>query len=110
MGMRTDVKEQNNTTINRQLQFPSDIYGQADDFATSENKRLKHFSGKEKLYIKDIIPILITFGLKFVKMELYTPADRVREFTKDEKWVKLRAKAELAVEDFKKYQDKLLEE
>jgi hypothetical protein len=107
--MRTDTKEKKAKTVNRQIEFPSKIYTAADDFASDENKRLRNSPNHKRLFIKDILPLLVAFGLKFVKGEVYTPDDAKAELIKDKKWAELRARAELACEEFNAYQKELLE-
>lgn len=104
----TPKPEKEGETILRQVDYPVKTYGAVEDLVTAENKRLQHFSRKSRMHIKDILPILTAEGLKFRKGMIYTPEDKVVEFAKDEKWVKLRAKAEMAIDDFMKYQNDLL--
>ena len=95
-------------TISLQLKFEEDQYGQVQVAATEENNRQGFTRRNEKIHQKDMIPILVGQGLQFRKGEIYTPADKLREFKKDEKFNKLIAKAQVAMEEFKEYQDKLL--
>lgn len=99
----TAIKE-----IQRQVTFSGSQYSNITDQTESENKRLGNVLRKEKIHIQDMIPILVDDGLKFRNGEIYTPVDREADFTKDERWVSLRAKAEVALETFFSYQNKLL--
>lgn len=104
MGHTSTVEKQ----IQRQISFNEKLYGQVTDEVDAENKRLNLVLRKEKIHIQDMVPVLVKNGLQFRKGEIYTPEDKAFSLSKDDKWVKLRAKAETAVEEFFKYQSSIL--
>lgn len=104
MGQSATIEKQ----IQRQITFGEKLYGQITDEADAENKRLNHVLRKEKIHIQDMVPLLVKNGLQFRRGEIYTPEDQSFTLSKDDRWVKLRAKAETALEDFLAYQNKLL--
>lgn len=108
MGMHSDNIESPQKTFKRQLEFKASVYQAVDKHLGDENKRMNLVAAREKLYLNDIIPVLVGEGLLFRKLEIYIPEDKKREFMKDYKFLKLLSKAQVAMEAFKEYQDELM--
>lgn len=94
-------------TVQRQITFDSNLYQKISDAADDENKRLGLSLRSEKIHIQDIIPALVADGLAARNGKIYTPNGKT--FLKDEKYLNLKAKAELAIENFLQYQAQLLQ-
>jgi len=106
--MKQDTIDRDGATIKRQLDFPKGVYQAAERLMNAENDRLGLVGRGQKKAMKDILPELVEDGIKYRNGAIYTPADKQKEFSKNDKWVKLRAKAEIAIEDLRKYEEKLL--
>lgn len=96
------------STIKRQIDFPAKAYSEASTIMDEDNNRTKKYSRSEKIHMKQMIPILLEDGIKYRRGEIYTPDDMKKDLNKDDKWVSLRAKAELAVENLMDYQKNLI--
>lgn len=97
---RKEVPE-NHTQL--QLYFHNDLYADIEQAVTDENKRLGLVGKHDKLYKYNVIPLLVKQGIAFRNHEIYLPEEKRRELLKDEKFSKLYAKAQLAMEDIKSY-------
>ena len=95
-------------TVQRQITFTEKLYSDVSKEADSENERLGKVLRKDKIHIQDIIPILVQDGLNSRKGQVFTPSDRQVQFSKDDKWLKLKAKAETALTELLQYQGELL--
>lgn len=95
-------------TAKLQIEFQGEQYKNIIAAATEENNRMGLVKRKEKIHTYQMVPVLIDQGLLFRKGHVYVPEDKRKLFMKNEKFSKLLAKAQLAMEDFKAYQDELL--
>lgn len=64
-----------NKTVLRQLEFPMDVYQEAEEVMAIENKRLGLVTRKEKINLKGFLPELVADGIDFRKGEVYVPRD-----------------------------------
>jgi len=100
-------KEKKEGTVFRQIHFPSTVYQSANELMDEENKRLGLSTRNEKIHMKDFLHQLTADGVRFRRGEVYTPDDLKRQFSKNPEWVKLKAKAETAIEELFELQKKL---
>lgn len=92
-------KEKKEGTVLRQIKFPSLIYKDASEIMEAENNRLGLVTRREKIHSDKMLYLLVADGIKFRRGEVYTPEDLLKTFAKDSRWVKLKAKAEAAIEE-----------
>lgn len=94
--------------VQLQLTFKAKQYQAISDAASDDNRRMELVSRKDKIHMYKAIEILVDQGLAFRQHKVYVPEDKKKLYMKDEKFSRLLAKAEIAMEEFKIYQDKLL--
>lgn len=95
-------------TIKRIIDVESDVYNDINKFSTDENDRMGLVSRSEKIHFVQALHILVKHGINFRNHQVYLPEDKKGIFMKDEKFSKLLAKAQVAMDELKDYQEKLL--
>ena len=101
-------KQKDPNLIKLQLEFEPKLYGKVIETATTDNSRMNLVKRDEKIHTYQMIHVLIQDGLNYRNHEIYAPDDMKKSFAKDEKYQRLLAKAQVALEEFKEYQNKLL--
>jgi len=85
------------TTVKRQLNFPTEVYSDATHIMNFENTRKGTFTRKDKIWIQDILIQLTKDGIRYRKGDVYAPKDLELSSAQ----IKLYNKALNAVEAFR---------
>ncbi len=102
------VAEPKEKGITRQIEFETTLYGNINQLTENENNRRKLFLRSNRIHIQDMIPSLVEEGLRYRKGEIFTPDDKEYVFSNDDQWLKLKAKAQIAMREFIEYQNLLM--
>ncbi len=105
--MKVDTIEKNSDVIKRQLEIDSTVYKEADKLLIEHNNQLGLISRNQKLFLKDFLPILIADGVKFRNGKVFTPDHFAGKFARDDKWIRLKMKAEEAIKILREYENKI---
>lgn len=105
--MKADTIEKDGDVINRQLQIDSTVYKDADALLVELNRELGLISRNKKMFLKDFLPILIADGVKFRKGKVFTPYHLAGKFARDDKWIRLKTKAEESIKILKEHESKI---
>lgn len=65
------MTSKNSNTVLRQLEFPVDVYQEAEEIMASENKRLGLVTRKEKINLKGFLPQLVADGISLRRGFVY---------------------------------------
>lgn len=96
------------STAKLQIAFDAAQYKKIAEAATEDNDRMGLIKRNEKIHQYQMIPVLINQGLAHRRGEIYIPEDKKKLFMRDVRFSELLAKAQVAVEAFIEYQNKLL--
>lgn len=105
--MKKDTELRDSEFVNRQLLFPRNVYVQAEKVLEALNKSKGLVLRSEKIHLKSFIPTLVEDGVKFRQGKIFTRDIPGRKLSADDKWLSLKAAAEVALDEFRAYEDSL---
>lgn len=109
MALPWKTRKYEGEVVKRQLDIPKVTYTSADSLMENENKRLGFVTRSEKYFLNEFLVMLIADGISHRERKIYVPEDRQQALEKNEKWCKLKAAADSAVEKLRSLEEKLLQ-
>lgn len=94
---------EDNAVVKRHLDFPGNIYKDAWKLMDEENAR----PGSVREYMKTFLVKLMGDGVAFRRGEVFSRA-QPGKLARNKDWIRLKAAAKMAVQEFQELEDKLL--